>query len=132
MSKSMFKVLFKDPAGRDWCKECATVEQKNAYLKKLTDAGIESHVVGEPTPQLCGCVFTTNSTVYSYVRYEGDAKPGDFAAVDVNENGKPTEKTVIIVDVRPTTLEECAALGRKFGRNTLVHIKKIWQKKLPY
>ena len=132
MSKSMFKIIFKDPNGRDWCKECDSIDQKNTYLKKLTDAGIESHVIGEPTPQLCGCVFTTSSIVYSYVRYEGDAKPGDFAVVDVNENGKPTEKTVIIVDVRPTTLEECAALGRKFGRSTLVHIKKIWQKKLPY
>ena len=131
--KPMFQILFSDQSGRNWCKECTSVAQKNNYIEKLTEAGIESHVIGEETPQLCYCSFTTTGGAWTYVRYEGDAEPGYFGTVDTyDDHGRRIEKDVFISDVRSTSLEECNAIAKEWDRKTLTPIKKIWQKKLPY
>ena len=133
MSKPMFEILFEDHNGRNWYKACKSVNQKNMYVEQLTEAGIESHVIGEASPQLCYCSFTTTGGAWTYVRYEGDAEPGYFGTVDTyDDHGRRIEKDVFISDVRPTTIKECNAIAKKWDRNTLTPIKKIWQKKLPY
>ena len=124
----MYQIFFEAPTGEKFCKNCKTIEQKNIYLHKLTEAGIECTVIGETKPQLCSCVFKADGTLYSYVRAEGDAEPGMLGSVEVTDGcGRTETKTVAILKVKETTIEECRALCNALNRPKLARIKRVWK-----
>lgn len=129
----MFQVFYTDHAGRKWRKDCDNIKQKNACIENLMKNNIEYDVIGEERLQICGCTFKSDGTLYTYVRVEGDAAPGNTGLVDVvDECGHVYEKQVDILFVRKTTVAECRTIAASMGRKKLVRIKKIWQRTLSY
>ena len=124
----MFQILFQH-GDEKYVKPCKSVPQKNRYIEKLEARGIKYDVIGEPIPQLCGCIFNVGGTVYKYVRVEGDAEAGNSAEVEVvDEFGKTVTKEVIILWARETTIEECRKVATSLKRTKLSRIKRVWQR----
>lgn len=124
----MFQILF-EHNNEKFVKQCSNVLQKERYLQKLNARGIGYTLLGETQPQLCGCVFNVGGKIYTYVRVEGDAEPGNSAEVEVVDNfGNCEIKEVVVLWARETTIEECRQKAASLGRTKLSRIKNVWQR----
>lgn len=129
----MFQILYKAD-GANFSYQCSNEEQKNNFIQILTNSGIEysiSESAAEMYYQICGCIFQADGKLYTYVRPEGDAKPGMSGSVEVVDSfGNVSVKEVIILDTRKAAVSEIRAIAKNLGREKLGRIDRIWQRKI--
>lgn len=129
----MFQILYKAD-GVNFSYQCSNEEQKNNFIQILTNSGIEYSISESPAEmyyQICGCIFKSDGQMYTFVRPEGDAKPGMSARAEVEDSyGHKSLKEVIILDTRKATVAEIRSIAKNLGREKLGRIQHIWQRKL--
>lgn len=130
----MFNIIYKNNEGMNFVYRCSDENQRDHFVSILTNAGIEYDAKETPEEmyyQICGCLFKSDGQIYTYVRPEGDAKPGMSAAVTVMDSyGHETTKEVIIVDTKKASVSEIRAIAQKLGRDKLGRIEHVWQRKI--
>jgi len=130
----MFNVIYKNDEGLNFVYPCSDEKQRDHFVSVLTNAGIEYDVketTAEMYYQICGCLFKSDGQIYTYVRPEGDAKPGMSAAVVVMDSyGHESTKEVVIVDTRKASVSEIRAIAQRLGRDKLGRIERVWQRKI--
>ena len=129
----MFQILYKAD-GANFSYQCNDETQRDQFIQILTNSGIE-YTVSESTTemyyQLCGCVFSADGKVYTYVRPEGDAKPGMSGSVEVVDSyGVKSVKEVIILDTKKASVSEIRQIANGLGRDKLGRVTKVWQRKI--
>ena len=130
----MYNIIYKNDEGLNFVYRCSDEKQRDHFVSILTNAGIEYDVketTDEMYYQICGCLFRSDGQMYTFVRHEGDAKPGMSAAAVVKDSyGHESIKEVIIVDTRKASESEIHAIARGLGYKELGSIERVWQRKL--
>ena len=129
----MFQILYKAD-GVNFSYQCSNEEQKNNFIQILTNSGIEYSISESPAEmyyQICGCIFQADGKLYTYVRPEGDAKPGMSGSVEVVDSfGNVSVKEVVILDTRKASVSEIRSIAKNLGRDKLGKIDRVWQRKI--
>lgn len=129
----MFQIIYRSD-GCNFVQQCMDEAHRDHFIEILKNSGIEYDVVessAEMYYQLCGCVFQADGKVYTYVRPEGDAKPGMSGSVEVVDSfGNVSVKEVIILDTRKAAVSEIRAIAKNLGREKLGRIDRVWQRKI--
>jgi len=130
----MFNVIYKNDEGLNFVYPCSDEKQRDHFVSILTNTGIEYDVketTAEMYYQICGCLFKSDGQIYTYVRPEGDAKPGMSAAVVVMDSyGHESTKEVVIIDTKKASVSEIRAIAQRLGRDKLGRVERVWQRKI--
>lgn len=129
----MFNIIYKNE-GMNFVYRCSDEKQRDHFVSILTNAGIEYDAKETPEEmyyQICGCIFKADGQIYTYVRPEGDAKPGMSATIVVIDSyGHESTKEVVIVDTKKASVSEIRAIAQRLGRDKLGRIEHVWQRKI--
>lgn len=129
----MFQIIYRSE-GCNFVQQCMDEAHRDHFIEILKNSGIEYDVVessAEMYYQLCGCVFSADGKVYTYVRPEGDAKPGMSGSVEVVDSyGVKSVKEVIILDTKKASVSEIRQIANGLGRDKLGRVTKVWQRKI--
>ena len=129
----MFQVIYKAD-GANFVYQCIDADARDHFVSVLKNTGIEYEVkedTSEMYYQICGCVFQADGKVYTYVRPEGDAKPGMSGSVEVIDSyGVKSVKEIIVLDTRKASISEIRSIAKNLGREKLGRIQDVWQRKL--
>lgn len=129
----MFQILYKTE-GSNFVYQCIDADARDHFTSVLENTGIEYEVkedTAEMYYQICGCIFQSDGKLYTYVRPEGDAKPGMSGSVEVIDSyGVKSVKEVVILDTRKASVSEIRSIAKKLGRDKLGRVTKIWQRKI--
>lgn len=129
----MFQIIYRSD-GCNFVQQCMDETHRDHFVEILKNSGIEYDVVessAEMYYQLCGCVFQADGKVYTYVRPEGDAKPGMSGSVEVVDSyGVKSVKEVIILDTKKASVSEIRQIANGLGRDKLGRVTKVWQRKI--
>lgn len=129
----MFQILYK-ANGSNFVYQCIDADACNHFVSVLKNTGIEYEVkesTAEMYYQICGCIFQSDGKLYTYVRPEGDAKPGMSGSVEVIDSyGVKSVKEVVILDTRKASISEIRSIAKRLGRDKLGRVTKVWQRKI--
>lgn len=129
----MFQILYK-ANGSNFVYQCVDTAARDHFVSVLENTGIEYEVkedTSEMYYQICGCIFQSDGKLYTYVRPEGDAKPGMSGSVEVIDSyGVKSVKEVVILDTQKASVSEIRAIAKKLGRDKLGRVTKVWQRKI--